>query len=110
MFTNADCRLYVKQRNGRMCEYVPADISPVYWEDNAGQALVSNQGGSHGMSESNTVTVIIPESSLGGVMPKRDDKIARLSGGNEGEQLTVMSVSDFRFGSANVHHVEVTAK
>ena len=111
MFTNAGCKLLQKERDGRRAVLKEVLLSPVYWEENIGQTLTSSQNGAHDFSQSNTVTIIIPVGSLGSVMPKKDDKIVKCEDGEEiGMALTVMAVSDFRYGSKSVQHVEVTAK
>lgn len=107
MFTNASCKLLSKYRNGRSAEFLETVISPVYWEEYIGERQVSNQGGTHGMDQSNNIFVVIPASSLGDVIPKKDDKISRCG---SDKTFTVVAVEDFRFGSKSVQHIEVTAK
>lgn len=107
MFTNASCKLLSKQRNGRKAEFLETIISPVYWEESIGEHQVSNQGGTHGMDQNNNIFVVIPESALGDVIPKKDDKISHCG---SDDTFTVIAVEDFRFGSKSVRHIEVTAK
>ena len=76
----------------------------VYWENCSGQSEESK-----GMGESNEILCIIPEKSLKGFIPCKDDYIC-LGDVDEHGSLTVMEVKDFRYGSGKVWHIEVTAK
>lgn len=112
MFTNASCTISHKQRNGRQAEFVQVLISPVYWEGKIGQHLNSNQNRVQDVSQTNEITVIIPESSLGDILPEKDDKITRCdeNGNCIGASFTILHIEDFRYGSPHVRHIEVTAK
>lgn len=110
MFTNkVGCTVYEKTVKDRMESYVRHFIPTIYWEQSRGQAKSGN-----GMQPSDSVLCIIPASSLSDYIPKRDDRI--VCGNCEKEEppecgvYTVMSVEDFRFGSAEVQHLEVTAE
>lgn len=76
----------------------------VYWENCSGQSEENK-----GMGESNEILCIIPEKSLKGFIPCKDDLIC-LGDVEEKGGLTIMSVKDFRYGSGKVRHIEVTAK
>ena len=76
----------------------------VYWENRSGQ---SNED--KGVEENNEILCIIPEKSLKNFIPCKDDYIC-LGDIDEKGSLTVMEVKDFRYGSGNVRHIEVTAK
>ena len=76
----------------------------VYWENCSAQSEQNK-----GMGESDSILCIIPEKSLKTFIPCKDDKIVYGDAENP-ENLTIMSVKDFRYGSGRVHHIEVTAK
>ena len=76
----------------------------IYWENCSGQ---SNED--RGVEENNEILCIIPEKSLKNFIPCKDDYIC-LGDVDEKGSLTVMEVKDFRYGSGNVRHIEVTAK
>lgn len=76
----------------------------VYWEKCSAQSEQNK-----GMGESDSILCIIPEKSLKTFIPCKDDKIVYGDAENP-ENLTIMSVKDFRYGSGRVHHIEVTAK
>ncbi len=76
----------------------------VYWENCSRQSTESKS-----MTESDKIFCIIPEKSLKNFIPCKDDYIC-LGDVDEKGSLTVMEVKDFRYGSGNVRHIEVTAK
>lgn len=76
----------------------------VYWENCSAQSEENK-----GMGESNLILCIIPEKSLKNFIPCKDDKIS-VGDVENPENLTVMDVKNFRYGSKNVRHIEVTAK
>lgn len=76
----------------------------VYWENCSAQ-----YGEDKGMKENNQILCIIPEKSLKNFIPCKDDFIC-LGDVDEKGNLTIMSVKDFRYGSAKIRHIEVTAK
>ena len=76
----------------------------VYWENCSGQSTEIKN-----MTESDKIFCIIPEKSLKNFIPCKDDFIC-LGDVDEKGSLTIMEVKDFRYGSGNVRHIEVTAK
>ncbi len=76
----------------------------VYWENCFAQSEESK-----GMGESNMILCIIPEKSVKDFIPCKDDKIV-VGDAESPESLTIMDVKNFRYGSKNVRHIEVTAK
>lgn len=76
----------------------------VYWENCSAQSEESK-----GMGESNLILCIIPEKSIKNFIPCKDD-IIMTGDAEEPGNLTIMDVKDFRYGSPNVRHIEVTAK
>lgn len=76
----------------------------VYWENCSAQSEENK-----GMGESNQILCIIPEKSVKDFIPCKDDKIA-VGDVESPDGLTVMDVKNFRYGSENVRHIEVTAK
>nr|DAO08257.1 MAG TPA: hypothetical protein [Caudoviricetes sp.] len=64
------------------------------------------------MQQQNTVFCVIPAVSLSDYLPKRDDLLVcgRCEDVTPPETAKrVMAVEDFRYGSADVQHIEVTA-
>ncbi|MBR3630357.1 MAG: hypothetical protein IKN55_07795 [Oscillospiraceae bacterium] len=108
MFTNmAACTVWEKTVVNRAPVYVPHVMGPVYWEDTHGETV-------NGITRDpdDRILCIIPAGNIT-YMPKRDDKIEKGASENTapaGTVLTVTSVKDFRYGSAAVQHIEVTAK
>ncbi|MGN0592035.1 MAG: hypothetical protein ACI4JQ_02170 [Ruminococcus sp.] len=111
MFTNASCTLFHKgiDAAARLPTWEPESIEAVYWEDNAGQSLVSNQNGNHEMKQNNSVFVMIPKAYVPEQMPKRGDLIALGTDAGQQDAHTIMSVENFLYGSEAVQHIEVTA-
>lgn len=111
MFTNkVGCTVYEKTvGENRMESYVPHFIPAIYWEDTRGQT----QSGAGTMKQQDEVLCIIPASSLSDYIPKRNDRIVcgRCNDAEPPEDIcrTVMQVKDFRYGSPEVQHIEVTA-
>ena len=109
MFTNKiGCTVYEhKVGADRMEAYVRHFIPTIYWEDTKGQT----QSGTS-MKQLDSVLCIIPASSLSDYIPKRNDRIVcgRCNDAEPPENCrTVMEVKDFRYGSPEVQHIEVTA-
>lgn len=114
VFTNAPCcTVWEKTVQNRAPTYIRHTMSAVYWEDTNGIELGARTGSKTSRNPDHTALIIIPAANLGGYLPKADDRILR---GNVSDTqppqnaLTVASVKDFRYGSANVQHIEVTAK
>lgn len=87
--------------------YIRHFIPSIYWEDAAGQT----QSGTS-MQQQNTVFCVIPAASLSDYLPKRDDLLVcgRCEDAAPPETAKrVMMVEDYRYGSADVQHIEVTA-
>ena len=109
MYTNKiGCTVYERTvGKDRMEAYVRHFFPTIYGEDVRGQT----QSGTS-MKQQDSVLCIIPASSLSGYLPKRSDRIfcGRCSDAEPPEECrTVMEVKDFRYGSAGVQHIEVTA-
>lgn len=108
MFTNKPaCTIWEKTVQNRNPVYIRHVMGPVYWEDTHGETA-----GSIARDPEDKALCII-HAPLVTYLPRRDDRI--LPGECADEQppqnaLTVTSVKDFRYGSATVAHIEVTAK
>ena len=91
-----------------MEQYVKHVIAKIYWEEKQGQLT-----GENSMKQSDSVFCIIPETSLSDYIPKVNDLlvcgICNNSEPPETKTRTIMSVADFRYGSSDVQHLEVTA-
>lgn len=109
MFTNTPAvTVWEKTTVNRAAAYIRHQTGAVYWEDTHGETV-------NGITRNpeDKALMIVSAANLGGYMPKADDRILR--GEIDDAQppqnaLTVTSVKDFRFGSAKVQHIEVTAK
>ena len=110
MFTNRDaCTVWEKTTVHHTPAYVRHGLGAVYWEDVCGQTNT----GADPRQPSDSCFVSIPERSLNGYRPKKDDRILPGSIADSsppGTALTVMSVRDCLHGSAAVRHVEVKAQ
>ena len=87
--------------------YIRHFIPSIYWEDAAGQTQSDTA-----MQQQNTVFCVIPAASLSDYLPKRDDLLVcgRCEDAAPPETAKrVMMVEDYRYGSADVQHIEVTA-
>lgn len=108
MFTNASCTVWEKAVQNRAVTYIRHTVGAVYWEDTRGETV-------NGIARDpdDRALMIVHADLLGGYLPKPDDRILR---GNIADEqppntaLTVTSVKDFRYGSAAVQHIEITAK
>lgn len=135
IYTNADCTLYNKSldKKLRVDTWHRTVIKGVYWEDTVGQKLSKNI-----TNDCNAFIIIPHNADFGGkhyVKPKEydgssdtftfaaNDVIIRGICENEINQEftlkqfhalddahTIMSADDFRYGSDEVRHMEVTAK
>lgn len=111
MFTNATCIVWEMTVQNHAPAYIRHELGAVYRENTDGQE-VAQSGNGTSRTPANAVFLCIPEASLTYV-PKPDDRI--VSGTCTDEKppqtaLTVLSVKDFRHGSARMRHIEVTAK
>ena len=64
------------------------------------------------MAQSHSIYLAIPAASLSDYLPKHGDLIAkgiRNAPPDSADSYTVMTVTDCRYGSAAVQHIEVTA-
>ena len=107
MFTNTEIiAVFHKETDSekRLAVWEKHVFHNVYWENCSAQSEQNK-----GMGESDSILCIIPEKSLKTFIPCKDDKIVYGDAENP-ENLTIMSVKDFRYGSGRVHHIEVTAK
>ena len=109
MYTNkVGCTVYEKTVANRMEVYARHFIPAVYWEDTTAQVQTNTS-----MKQQDMVCCIIPASSISDYIPKKDDII--VCGRYEGENppkhgRIIMTVEDFRYGSPNVQHLELTAQ
>jgi hypothetical protein len=115
MFTNADCTVFHKtiDKKKRLPEWQKHIFRDVYWENSFGQS----QGKSE-MKPSNSALIIIPATSISDFLPCKDDIIAKGIAQNDfpssdfqqSETVhTILSVSNFMYGSLPVQHLEVKA-
>ena len=107
MYTNKITVFARTVEKDRMEQYVRHFFPAIYWEDMKGQS----QSGTS-MKQQDSVLCIIPAASVSGYIPKRSDRIlcGRCTAAEPPEECrTVMEVKDFRYGSAGVQHLEVTA-
>lgn len=107
MFTNKNgCTVYEKILKNRENIYIRHEFGAVYWEDSFGEKNGKDR------SPANSALVIIPEKSAD-YAPKTDDKIVPEIISDEhppNNAMTIVKVRDFRYVSANISHIEVTAQ
>lgn len=109
MFTNTPAvTIWEKTTVNHAAAYVRHQTGAAYWEGTHGETV-------NGISRNpdDRALMIVPAANLGDYMPKTDDRI--MNGTVNDAQppktaMTVTSVKDFRYGSASVQHIEVTAK
>lgn len=109
MFTNTPAvTIWEKTTVNHAPTYIRHQTGAAYWEDTNGETV-------DGITRNpdDRALMIVSAANLGAYKPKADDRI--MNGGIVDEQppkaaLTVTSVKDFRYGSARVQHIEVTAK
>ena len=108
MFTNREgCTLYEKTIHNRAPTFIRRELGAVYWEEKQEQ----NSGADR--SPRNEVFVSIPVTSVKGYIPQKDDRIVGEIISDEqppNTAMTIMSVSDFLYGSPSAQHIEVIAK
>ncbi|MGN0631656.1 MAG: DUF6751 family protein [Ruminococcus sp.] len=112
MFTNCDgCTVYHKAADENLLPvWKRRVIENIYWEETHGQTSREK-----GMERSSDVLICISASSIGDYVPQKDDIIVKgitdadYSSLKLNEKHTVMTVTDFRFGSPAVQHIEVDA-
>ena len=113
MFTNkTNCTVYEKIIQNRSPAYIRHVYGEHYQENLYAQELSQNSGNAASRNPANQTLFIIPKNSLSGYLPKPDDRI--LDGISEetsppASALTVVNVKDFRYGSEQNQHIEVTA-
>lgn len=97
MYTNRPgCTVYEKTIQNRAPTYIRHELGAVYWEEKQEQ-----QSGADRRPQ-NKAFISIPITSLGDYIPKKDDRIVGEIVSDEQPQknaMTIMSVSDFRYGS-----------
>lgn len=109
MFTNTSAvTVWEKTTVNRAITYIRHQTGAAYWEDTDGETV-----GNITRHPDDKALMIVSGANLGAYKPKADDRI--MNGSITDAQppaiaLTVTSVRDFRYGSANVQHIEVTAK
>lgn len=109
MFTNTPAvTVWEKTVINRAPAYIRHQTGEAYWEDTHGETV-----GGITRNPDDKMLMIVSAANLGAYMPKTDDRI--MNGAVNDAQppkdaLTVTSVNDFRYGSARVKHIEVTAK
>lgn len=110
MYTNRPaCTVWEKTVVDHAPVYIRHELGKVYWEDVRGQT----NGGSDPRQPSDGCFASIPELSLSGYHPKKDDRILPGSVADNSPPsgaLTIMNVRDCLHGSAVVRHVEVKAQ
>lgn len=112
MFTNCNAVTIYEKIVGAdgFPAYLAHSIRMVYWEQCTGQT--ANQTAQKStMAQSHSIYLAIPAASLSDYSPKHGDLIAK--GMRDvpppTDSYTVMTVTDCRYGSAAVQHIEVTA-
>lgn len=107
MYTNREgCTIYEKTVQNRAPTYIRHETGEIYWEEHQEQKSGADR------SPRNEAFVSIPCTSVKGYIPKKDDRIVGEVVSDElppKTALTVMSVSDFRYG-LSVQHIEVKAE
>ncbi|WP_295219836.1 hypothetical protein [Ruminococcus sp.] len=101
------CTVYERAVENRMEAYVPHFIPAVYWEDTTAQVQTGTS-----MKQQDQIWCCIPSGSLSGYVPRKDDIIVcgRYDSAEPPESgRTITAVEDYRYGSAGVQHIEVTA-
>lgn len=111
MFTNKEhCTIWEKTIVSRAPAYLRHEIGAHYAETVQAQKTDNQKTVSH--NPCNQKLFIIPAESLS-YLPKTDDRIMDglcTESSPPSAAMTIVSVSDFRYGSACVQHVEVTAE
>lgn len=109
MFTNtAAVTIWEKTTVNHTQTYIRHQTGAAYWEDTNGETV-----GGITRNPDDKALMIVSAVNLGNYMPKTDDRImngAILDAQPPKNALTVTSVKDFRYGSARVQHIELTAK
>ena len=108
MFTNKPaCTIWEKTVINRAPAYIRHVMGPVYWEDTNGETV-------NGITRNPDDKILcIIHAPLVTYMPKRDDRILPGEVDEQsppGTALTVSAVKDFRYGTADVQHIEITGR
>lgn len=107
MFTNRKgCTIYEKTVQNRETVYIRHTVGAIYWEETLKERSGSDR------SPQNEIFISIPEDSLD-YLPKPDDRVIGESIPDElppKHSFIIISVSDRRYGSAKVRHIEVRAR
>lgn len=109
MFTNTPAvTVWEKTTVNHNTAYIRHETGAVYWEDTNGETV-------NGITRNpdDKALMIVSAANLGDYLPKADDRIMNGSSPDASPPktaMTVTSVKDFRYGSARVQHIEVTAK
>lgn len=110
MFTNKPaCTIWEKTVVNHAPAYIRHELGACYWQDTRGQSVQSGDA----RSPADSVFLAIPADSVGDYIPKKDDRVLPGSVPDASPPktaLTVMQVKDFRYGSAMMQHLEVTAE
>ncbi len=108
MFTNkSGCTIYEKTIQNRAPMYIRRELGAVYWEECQEQKTGADR------SPQNEAFISIPAMSMTGYIPKKDDRIVGEVIDDEQppkSAMTIMSVSNYFYGSPTVQHLEVIAK
>jgi hypothetical protein len=109
MFTNTDCcTIYAKTVQNRAPVYAKQVTGPVYWEDTDAQ-----RQGNMEKTPAQSAFICIPATSAYDCELHKGARIVRGLCADEtppSNALTVMSVKDFMYGSAEMQHWEVRAE
>lgn len=112
MLTNCEgITIYREETNDFTPTWKRHIIKNVYWEDTQGAAESGK-----GMQRNNDVFISIPAASISDYIPHAGDAIVKGIADIDyrdvpaEKRYTINSVSDFRYGSPAVQHIEVTAK
>lgn len=101
--------VWEKTVTDRAPAYLRHRLGACYWEETRGQSIQSGDV----RHPDDSVFLAVPEGAVTDYVPKKDDRI--LPGNVEaasppGTAFTVVKVSDFRYGSPMMRHMEVTLK
>lgn len=110
MFTNKPaCTIWEKTVVNHAPAYIRHELGACYWQDTRGQSVQAGDA----RSPADSVFLAIPADSVGDYIPKKDDRVLPGSVPDASPPktaITVMQVKDFRYGSAMMQHLEVTAE
>lgn len=126
MYTNADCTLYLYNKDGKTEKYIRTTVEGVYWEDVRQSTFIKT-----GQRDAQTALVVLPMENLEAPIrfTNGKDLIVKgiisdeISGTDQAalsrslatlkaahDLLTVMTVDERLYGSESVQHYELSCK